>query len=202
MELGEAIRRRRSHRHFTGDPMPLAHLGTVLRCAAGVSAMTSVDLVAGGQANLRFRTVASGGGLYPVDLYALCTGVRDLERGLYKYISTRDRIIRVADHEIVPKVLGCFAVPDDVIALSRATVVFLLVGRPWRSMRKYGARGMRFLFMEAGAISQNIHLATQALGFGSVDCASVYDDELHDVLAMDGTFQSLLHTVVVGYQGE
>jgi SagB-type dehydrogenase family enzyme len=164
--------------------------------------MTSVDLVAGGQANLRFRTVASGGGLYPVDLYALCTGVRDLERGIYKYISTRDRIIRVADHEIVPKVLGCFAVPDDVIALSRATVVFLLVGRPWRSMRKYGARGMRFLFMEAGAISQNIHLATQALGFGSVDCASVYDDELHDVLAMDGTFQSLLHTVVVGYQGE
>jgi SagB-type dehydrogenase family enzyme len=89
-------------------------------------------------------------------------------------------------------------VPDELISLGRANVVFLLVGRPWKTMRKYGARGMRFLFLEAGAITQHINLAAVAAGFGSVECGSVYDDEVHEVLQLDGVYEAVLHSVVVG----
>jgi SagB-type dehydrogenase family enzyme len=79
--------------------------------------------------------------------------------------------------------------------------LLLLVGRPWRSMRKYGARGMRHVFLEAGAMAEHVHLAATALGLGSVDCSSVYDDEAHEALGMDGLYEALLHVVVVGSEG-
>jgi SagB-type dehydrogenase family enzyme len=91
--------------------------------------------------------------------------------------------------------------PDEQISVSRANAVFLLIGQPWKSMRKYGPRGLRLLFLEAGAISQNVHLATAALGLGSVDCASVYDDEAHEVLGLDGLHEVLLHVLILGSIG-
>ena len=75
------------------------------------------------------------------------------------------------------------------------------MGAPWRSMRKYGARGMRFLFLEAGAIAQNLNLACAGLGLGSLDCASLYDDEVHEALGADGLYEALLHAVIVGQAG-
>jgi nitroreductase len=55
--------------------------------------------------------------------------------------------------------------------------------------------------MEAGAIAQNANLAAVALGYGSVECASVYDDEMNEALGLDGVFRSYVHAVVVGYPG-
>jgi SagB-type dehydrogenase family enzyme len=202
MELGEIVRRRRSCRRFTGDTLRLAYLATILRCAGGISTHHDVSLARGGHCTLGFRTVASGGGLYPLEIYVLAVAPGDFPPGLYKYLPIGDRLVEHGDASIVPRILRTFAVPDDVISVSRAAAIVFLVGLPWRSMRKYGNRGMRFLFIEAGATSQNIHLAAQALGFGTVDCASIFDDEAHEAMSLDGTFESLLHTVIIGYPGE
>jgi hypothetical protein len=66
-------------------------------------------------------------------------------------------------------------------------------------MRKYGDRGLRFVFIEAGAIAENIHLPTVAFVYGSVDCASVHEDEIHDALGIDGGDEALIHAIVLGY---
>ena len=103
--------------------------------------------------------------------------------------------------DTIERLVGCFSVREEVITLQRAATVALLVARPWRSMRKYGPRGLRYALLEAGAIAQNIHLATQALGFASVDCASVVDDEVHETLGLDGLYQTLVHAIILGYAG-
>jgi SagB-type dehydrogenase family enzyme len=79
-----------------------------------------------------------------------------------------------------------------------AAAICFLVARPWRSMRKYGDRGMRFVFLEAGAMAQNIALVAVALGLGSVDCGSFYDDEVHETLDIDGVYETLIHAVFLG----
>ncbi|HMJ97059.1 MAG TPA: SagB/ThcOx family dehydrogenase [Thermoleophilaceae bacterium] len=198
LELGEAIRRRRSSRHFTGDSLGLVELASVVRSAAGVTARAKVQVPGDGEATLAFRAVASGGGLFPVDLHVVALRIRRLEGGVYRYDPHVDQLIRTHEPHELPPLLDSFAIFEDALTLRRAAAIFLLVGHPWRSMRKYGSRGVRFLFLEAGAIAQNIHLATMGVGFGSVDCASVYDDEVHDALGIDGRFQTLLHTVIVG----
>lgn len=201
LELGEALHRRRSVRSYTGDRINRAQLASLLRAAAG--ATVEVDVPAGqeSQVSLRFRSAPSGGGLYPVDLHLLALGVDGVARGCYRYDSVTDSLVQLGDASRVDAFLGCLAVPEELIAVRHAAAVLLLVGHPWRSMRKYGDRGMRFVFHEAGAMSEHLHLAAAALGLGSVDCASFYDDEANEALDFDGVYQALLHMVVVGCPG-
>ena len=201
MALDEAIARRRSVRSYTGDRMPLEFLATVLRGAAGITGQADAPLRQGGHVTFQFRSAPSGGGLYPVELYVAAQHVRGLERGIYRYAPVNDCLRQRAESEALETLLGCFSMPEEFISVEKAGAILLLVGQPWRSMRKYGARGVRYMFLEAGAITQNIHLSVAALGFASVDCASIYDDEAHEVLQLDGLYQTLLHTVILGYAG-
>ena len=84
------------------------------------------------------------------------------------------------------------------LTASQAAAVCLLVARPRRATRKYGDRGLRHVLLEAGAIAQQIALACVALGVGSVDSSSFYDDEVHEALSMDGESESVVHLVILG----
>lgn len=197
MELGEAMRRRRSHRSFTGEALRLDDLSVLVRSAGAVTAKGETHLRGGGSW-VRLRITPSGGALYPIEVQLAALNVRDINPGLYRYDPLTDKLLGIGDKPAMDRFLAAFAVRDDVITISRASLVFVLIGQPWRAMRKYGSRGMRLLFFEAGQISQNIHLAAVSLGLGSVDCASIYDDEAHEALGIDGVYQTLLHTLVIG----
>ena len=81
-----------------------------------------------------------------------------------------------------------------------AGVQLIFVISPWRSMRKYGPRGLRFAFQEAGAIAQQINLICTALGLASVESSSFYENELNEALKLDGIFETATHTMTVGVQ--
>jgi SagB-type dehydrogenase family enzyme len=198
LSFEKTVARRRSRRLYTGDPMPLNFLATVLRSAGGTSGHATVTLKQGRECRYNFRTVPSAGGLYPVDIYVAALNVVSLAPGVYRYGSGRHDLVSIEGRDVA-EVLAAFCAPETSISIKRAQAIVFLVGQPWKTMRKYGNRGMRFLFLEAGAIAQTLNLAVAALGLGSVDCASVYDDEIHEALAIDGLFRSLLHAVVIGY---
>src|SRR3990167_1926422 len=198
MALGDAVTRRRSIRSYTGDQISFEFLATMIRSGCAISANVTARLMSEGNATFSFRTVPSAGGLYPIDLYIISRNVEGLAKGVYRYIPNRDALLLERDAVKADQLLETFVVPDEIISCRYANVIFMLVARPWKTMRKYGDRGLRFIFHETGAISQNIHLAATALGLGSVDCASVCDDELHHMMDFDGVFQTLTHTIIVG----
>lgn len=195
MNLGEVIRRRRSVRTYSGDAVPLAYLATIIRAACGITEHTAErdDIP-----SVAFRSTPSGGALYPIDLHLAALHVEDVPRGLYVYDPHRDELWQTGDDERANVLLEALALPGLIISEKQASAVFLLVGRPWRSMRKYGDRGMRNVFLEAGAMAEHVHLAAVALGLGSVHCASFYDDEAHEALEVDGLYETLIHSVFLG----
>jgi SagB-type dehydrogenase family enzyme len=194
MSLGAAFAQRRSVRSYTGEPAPLADVACLAAAAAGV---TSASRHQPGP----FRAVPSAGALYPVEVVLVALRVTGLPTGVYAYDPRPHRLNPRGGDAMVAAVLGAMAVSAELLMWDRACLLLLLVGRPWRSMRKYGARGMRHVFLEAGAMAEHVHLAATALGLGSVDCSSVYDDEAHEALGMDGLYEALLHVVVVGSEG-
>ncbi len=198
MSFSHVLSSRRSERIFTGDNMILKYVATILRAACGVSKQQLVELSNKETSHLNFRTIPSAGGLYPIDLYVVSLNVKKLDKGIYRYLPLKDQLLQVGDDLSANKFLYSLCVPEKVVSISRANVVYLLVSRSWKSMRKYGERGMRFAFHEAGSIAQNIHLASTALGVGTVDCASFYDDEAHQALELDGVCTALLHCIVSG----
>jgi SagB-type dehydrogenase family enzyme len=200
-EFGQVLSDRRSRRSYTGDRIELSYLATLIRAASAITATANVPRADRGHARFAFRTAPSGGGLYPIDLYVASVRAERVPRGVYRYDPRRDALLAVAPEAALDRVLAAIAVPEEIIAVSRCAAVLLLVGHPWRAMRKYGARALRFLFIEAGAIAQNVHLACAAVGLASVDCASVFDDAVHDALELDGVNQVLVHAVVLGQPG-
>lgn len=198
MSLEDVLKRRRSSRCYTGDPIQLADLAALCRAAAAVTGVADVTLATGGHAEILYRSAPSGGGLYSVRLFAAALTVSDLNKGLYGYDPVQDQLVTFGEASTVDKVLDSFSVPRSSLPVDSAAVVFLLVGRPWRAMRKYGNRGARLMLMETGALAEHIALASTALGLGSLDCSSVYDEQVHRALEIDGTHEMLLHTVVVG----
>lgn len=180
MGLGDAIRARRSVRRYTGRAISLADLSALLSAAGGPGA------------------APSGGGLNPIEIHVAVLRVEDLARATYLYDPHRHRLWKTGDESGLEAVLRCVALPGQVVNEEQAGAICLLVGRPGRSMRKYGERGMRYVFLEAGAIAEHISLAATALNLGSVHFGSLYDDEAHEALRLDGVHEALIHAVVVG----
>ena len=201
LTLEEALHRRRSIRRFSGDPLRLDQVATLLRLGDGVSAEAEIELLRGGSVLHHFRTAPSGGGLYPVELLLVALSVNGLDPGVYRYAPLRDALVRVAGRGVLNGVQDAFSVAAGAIALDTASAILLLTAHPWRAMRKYGPRGLRFVLHEGGSITQNVHLAATSLGLGSTDCASYADDVVHAALGMDGVQTAVIHTVVLGWRG-
>jgi SagB-type dehydrogenase family enzyme len=200
VSFGDVIKSRRSRREYTGDPMDMGFLASILRCASGVSGVGSTSLSDGSEVKIGFRTVASGGGLYPTDIMVAALDIQGLPKGIYQYVPQIDESgdFLVQLNERIDPVIQALPHSESSINISNAAAIFMLATNPWKSMRKYGSRGLRFIFIEAGAISQNIHLACTALGVGSCDFGAYIDADIDRSLGFDGISQTVIHTIIAG----
>lgn len=202
VSLREAVSQRRSVRDYTGAPLSFTGLATMMRHASGITGHGDAPLKSGGAARLSFRSVSSGGGLYPVEIWLVALRVTDLERGIYRFLPAQDALAGVNRPSGVEGMLGAIDMGASTVDLDRAGALLLFVAQPWRSMRKYGPRGMRHVFHETGALAHSMHLTAAALGMGTTDYSSFYDDEAHHALGIDGVFRALTHIVVAGDPAE
>ena len=67
-----------------------------------------------------------------------------------------------------------------------------------RQCAKYGVRGYRFAYLEAGHVGQSLALAAAGLDLRCLPIAAVYDAVIEDALDLDGVHESLVHCVLLG----
>ncbi len=198
LSLGESILKRRSISQFTGDVVNLSYLATIARCGRGTSNIVMTQSQKGEKINLDFSTVSSAGHLYPVDIYFLAVNIKELKQGIYHYSERKDALIKTGNQKNMLELLNAFMASQNRVIYSRCNYICLFVAHPWKSMSKYGERGLRFVLQEIGSISQNIHLANVSLGLGSVDWGSYYENEVNQIMGFDGVNQSVLHIILAG----
>jgi len=196
--LGTSLSQRRSVRQYKTSAIEFADLSSIIRAATGITATQEISFDDDSTATLNFRTAPSSGGLYPIDLYIAVMNIAGLEKGIYRYHPKKDKLTRYMDENSIPSLHRTHIDSVDSTSYSRANAIFLLIGQPWRCMRKYGSRGMRFVLQECGAISQNINLSACALKLATVECGGFYDDEVNKLLRLDGVFRSFIHAVIMG----
>jgi SagB-type dehydrogenase family enzyme len=186
---------------YTGDSISLPYLAAIAQAACGITGYIGEDPRNGKRHSLALHSTPSGGGLYPLTLQIAALRVDNLPRGIFTYDPHANVLWQRGDETNVKAVLKSLANPTEIISSEQASAICFLTGRPWRSMRKYGPRGMRYVFIEAGAIAEHINLTAVALGLGSVDCASFYDDEANEALDIDGLYETLIHAIFLGVPG-
>src|SRR5438093_12486565 len=151
---------------------------------------------AGGQ-ELFFRTYASAGALYPVEVYAVCSDLPGLPAGFYHFDPSGPALerLRGGDHRgHLVRAAG------EEPAVAEAPITMVLTGIPWRTAWKYTERGYRHLFWDAGMILANLLALAGAAALPAEVILGFVDDEVEALLGLDRAreFPLCLFTVASG----
>jgi SagB-type dehydrogenase family enzyme len=204
--IGNVLLNRRSRRDQSGEGISLQELSTLLRYSCGVTGTQQIepdDEKPLSEVEKQFRAYASGGALYPSEIYlAVVNEGEDLDRGLYYYVPEDHalRVLRRPDEEedFAQEVDDLFATPQDVFDHQSSAMKFLITGSFWRSKAKYGPRGYRFVLQETGHLGQNVLLVAESMDLAAVPLASFYDDYVNDFLGIDGVNEAVTYTISIG----
>lgn len=174
VDVLEAIRSRRSRRRYSGKPLTLVEVSTLLYHTIGVTGRAWW----GGPK----RVYPSAGGLQPVEAYLVASKVENLNPGLYHY--------NPGEHSLELLVEGDYSGELERIALDQshvgeapANIILTVVYR--RTASKYGLRAYRYAHLDAGFAAQNIYLVAEALNLSTVAVGAFYDKELCNLLSVD-----------------
>ena len=177
LSVEEALYRRSSVREFRPEPISLAQAGQLLWAAQGITRP-------GG-----YRTAPSAGALYPLELLLVAGTVHDLNSGVYRYQPREHALAPLLEGDLRGK-LAVAALDQSFVKDGAAALVITAVYE--RTTGKYGQRGLRYVYMEVGYTSENIHLQAAALGLGTVAVGAFHDDHVQELLNLPAKEHPLL----------
>jgi len=184
--LRTAIEARRSRRRFSPAPLSLEELSFLLWCSQGVQ-----QLLPGAT----LRTVPSAGARHALETYLSVHRVEGLDPGLYRFCALEHALepMRTAS---TPEAVAAACLDQRFVARSAATFLWTAVRA--RMCWRYGERGYRYFFLDAGHACQNLYLAAEAVGCGACAIAAFCDEEVNRLLGLDGEEQFAVYLAAVG----
>ncbi|HEV8327540.1 MAG TPA: SagB/ThcOx family dehydrogenase [Nitrospiraceae bacterium] len=188
MSVGKAIQSRTSEREMIPRMVRLKQLATILHHSYGVTRRA-------GYGDRGLRATPSAGALFPLELFVHARCVHDLAPGLYHYNPTKHHLRHVRKGDCTEEIGNCFTEP----AIPRqASLIVFVTALFERTTFKYGDRGYRFVFLEAGHVVQNINIVCSALRLGSLNVGGFFDREIDKFLRLNGLNHSIIYIVVIG----
>lgn len=175
--LEHVVAARRSRRDFSPQLLTFEHIGQLAWAAQGQNTRN------------KYRTVPSAGATYPLELFVV------IDQGLFRYLTAEHSLEKLSDRDLRAQ-LASASWGQEFIAVAPLTMVF--AAQFTRTTRRYGQRGVRYVYMEAGHAAQNVHLQAESLGLGSVAVGAFDDASVSKVLSLPDYLEPL-YLVVVGY---
>ena len=186
ISLNEVLNKRRSIRNFSEKSITKQQLSSLLWASTGIQRK---------ELGFEFRTAPSAGALYPIETYLIINRVKDIPNGIYHY--------SIKDHLLEELKIGDFGIDISKAALDqdmckKAAAVFIWTAIFNRSKWKYSERAYRYIYLDAGHIAENFALTATALSLGNCQIAALYDDEVNEIIYVDGGSESVIYMSVVG----
>lgn len=184
LSVEEALQSISTERAFSSTAMELSKVGQILWAANG-----SPDVDAKTSATKSF--IPSAGGLYPIEVFLVAgkKGINDLEAGVYHYKSKEHALKEIVKgdkrYELAMAALG-------QSWLTKAPACVIIAGVFGRTLVKYGKRGVKYVYIEAGSANQNIYLQTRSLNINTAVVGAFNDKSLHKVLNLPKQVKPIL----------
>ena len=194
LHLDEAIASRTSVRELMPCSLSLESLTALLRLAYGVTRDNK-----GTSFPRSFRVVPSGGALYPLEIFLYSAHIEGLRAGLYHYNPTKNHLCLLREEDASRTISETVVQPNIVLG---SCLVIFITSVFERSVFKYGDRGYRFIFLEAGHVAQNINLVAYGIGLASVNIGGFLDRRVDDFLGLDGLTHSTIYMIAIGEEAK
>jgi len=141
-------------------------------------------------------SVASGGGLYPLDLYIIIINNKQvIPQGIYQWNPDGNKLNLVLDKNPsvwIEKVFNAKTILENV------GCILCIAANMKRSASKYANLGYRLTLLEAGHAAQNASLFCVEQNLGSVECCGFGDKALARELDLDFPNEAVITTLMVG----
>lgn len=189
----ESMVKRRSFRGFAlagkDKKISLQEISDIIYYSCG-EVFKSLD----GKNNRRIQS--SAGGRYPLELYILNFKEAELKKKCYHYNVKNHELEELWDVEVKDKIdINRYFAYD----WSRdAECAIVLTAIPNRTTRKYGERGYKYLYLEAGAILQSIQNNAFVRDIGSIIMGATNEKQIEDLLDIDGVKETVVLSILLG----
>jgi SagB-type dehydrogenase family enzyme len=171
VSVERALQQRRSARNFGAAAITLDETAQLLWSAQGITHPDGL------------RAAPSAGALYPLELFLVAGNVTGLEPAVYRYSPSGHALTLVAQGDLRASVAQA-ALGQQWMQKAPAILVFCAVEK--RTTRKYGNRGISYIYIEAGHAAQNVFLQAQALGLGAAAVGAFNEAQTASLLHLPG----------------
>ncbi len=177
MSFEDVAAKRRSVREFSDERLSEKELLKILFAAQGIT-----------EPGTGHRSVPSAGATYPLEVYLVNAD------GVLHYDPSSNSLKEVVQGDLRAD-LSEAALGQSVVRNAPASVV--ITGFATRTTQKYGERGRRYVYMEAGHAAQNVLLQAVSLGLAGVPIGAFDDREVEGILGC-GSGEKALYILPVG----
>lgn len=183
------INSRSSHRVFTQEKMSLLQLSFLLWCCQGIKEIR-------GKSYATLRTVPCGGARHQFETYLALQNVEGLEDGLYHYLPMGHKIEFL---KRIDDMRGFIADSlEGQIWANKANIVFYFSIDFYRVEWRYGIFAHRVALIDAGHITENLYLASTAIGLGGCAIGAVEGKMCDEVFGLDGINETIMYAHPIG----
>ena len=188
-DLRRAIEERRSHRRYSDDPLSLEELAYLLWLTQGIKEIVE-------KRGVPLRTVPSAGCRHPFETYLLINRVDTLEPGLYRYVSSQHKLVALRLDQDINEQLTKACLGQRHVATSAVTFIWAAV--PYRTVWRYSERSYRYLYLDAGHVCQNLHLAAESINCGVCAIGAYDDDDADKLMGFDPPEMFVVYMATLG----
>ena len=192
LPVREAVDRRRSLRIYTNQPLTLEAASYLLWCTQGVKEITPRPVT--------LRTVPSAGARHPLETVLLINRVEGLASGLYWFAASERQLARLETDPSIAERMREACLGQEMV--QRSAITFVWIADAYRCTWRYGERGYRYLFLDAGHVCQNLYLAAEAIDCGVCAIGAFSDEAINRLLNLDGQNQFVVYLAAVGKRKE
>jgi SagB-type dehydrogenase family enzyme len=185
----EMILNRRTVRNWAEKPVSLQQISNLVYFSCGVTKKSA------NPDNWK-RVQGSAGERFPVEIYLINFIKGELEQRVYHYNVKEHALDVLWEFDMTSKenILKLFSYPWA----QNAGFGIFLTGVTSRVVMKYGERGYRQIYLEAGAVAHMINSISGSQGIGSVIMSGTYDEQVEQILDIDGERETLLIGIALG----
>lgn len=140
------------------------------------------------------RATASGGGLYPTEIYWVCGSTASVVPGVFHYDTAHHALERLSEGDITTHLRGA------VLDHPRADLVdhyLVLSTRFWKNSFKYNSFSYHVVTQDAGAALGALRLVARSLGLDPFLFHWFRDEDVNAALGLDGVAESALAVLAV-----
>ncbi|NYT60583.1 SagB/ThcOx family dehydrogenase [Alcaligenaceae bacterium] len=188
--LSQVLSQRRTVRNYSDASIPLDVVKRLIWAGQGITGSDGK------------RTAPSAHAIHPLRLYFLVNRVVGLEKGLYEVDLSDHGLKQLSGADLYPALTKA-AIGNPQCIMDAACIIVICADlltpiQAFADQKPFGSRGVRYVYLEAGAAAQNLQLQAVAEGLGSVWVGGFDDETTANVLGLRGPLAPIIQ-LCVGY---